>query len=272
MWAANAGGLMDFGRLISINTRFSLLLQLIDAYTASAPVGNLHVALEGVSRRPLSKSDGCFVFTDLERGAYRLKITSQYYLKECRVITLQEQSSCFPALNIFLKPTFFYPYFSKATCCLASLRKDGEKAAGIRVRGTVLKESCAMARLAQDSGAEGETDLFLNKNGAIPVGDCMQILSKESGTTEYCRIEAINYDSSSFRLSSPLENNYRRGDCFLPVMETCSDEHGEVALYFRPYREKCFQAVLEFFIDDHVVTREVDMVEGSVHNLGLVTL
>lgn len=263
---------MELRRLVSINTRFSLLVQLCDAYTASAPVGDLHVALEEVSRRPLIKPDGCFVFTDLAEGTYRLKITPEYYLKEYRVITLREQGSCFPIVNISLKPTFSYPYFSGATCCLASLRKDGEKAAGIRVRGTVLDESCAMARLAQNSAAGGEISVYLNKNGIIPVGDCLQIHAKESGATEYCFIAAIDYATNSFRLSSPLQNSYRRGDCFLPVMETCSDEHGEVALYFRPYREKCFKVMLEFFLDDHVVTREVDMAEGNINNLGVVTL
>jgi len=177
----------------------------------------LHVALEEVPRKPLIKPDGCFVFTDLKEGTYRLKITPEYYLKEYRVITLSEQGSSFPALNISLKPTFSYPYFSGATCCLASLRKDGKKAAGIRVRGTVLQESCAMARLAQDRAAGGEINIFLNKNGIIPVGDCLQIHAKESGATEYCYIAAIDYETNSFRLSSPLQNSYRRGDYFLPV-------------------------------------------------------
>ncbi len=263
---------MELMRTVRINTKYSLLVQLHDTYTGTAPVGtNISVMLEGINRKPLAKPEGYFVFTDLPEGTYALKVKSKFYLEENSIVTLRESDSEYHALNLSLKPAFSYPYFSGATCCLASLRTTAATHADVRVRATVLDEGCAIARLAQDVLAAGNKEVVLNKHGIIAVGDLFRIQAKEAGTAGYCRIAAINYQKNTFILASPLEHDYKRGDYFLPVMETRSDDRGEVSLYFRRYREKSFKVSLEIFIDDHVIAREVKMEEGKAYNLGVVS-
>lgn len=83
----------------TITTNLSLAISLIDDFTKREATGHLKVMIKEGNISPVKNLSGYYVFTDLADGIYTVKIASEFYFPEERVIDVSK----IKALNVMLK-------------------------------------------------------------------------------------------------------------------------------------------------------------------------
>lgn len=263
---------MELQRVVSIRSKLSLAVNLIDAYTGGAPVGSrTEAALTGVIRKPVRKDGGTYVFGDLAEGTYRLVVTSEHYYAEAMEVRLGEGAS---VIAMPLKPLPSYPFPAKATLLRASLRDaEGRPHGGVAAAAALTSEDCCRGRLAGDEAEKGAVELAVaNITSPIRVGDAFILQGRSAKETELCEIASVSREAGRFGLASPLQFGHKRGANLMPVIRTRSDERGELVMAFPAGRMASFEAELLLETDGRRVTRQVRLDEGEMLNLGSLTL
>ncbi|WP_343834740.1 hypothetical protein [Bacillus horti] len=261
-------------------TRCSIVVQLIDAYTGGTPVGNDAVIyLEGSRQRPIQKDQGTYVFTDLPTGTYNITIQSEYYMparKEVIVEQHSENKNAYSVTHIVLFPTPAYPVHQGATILRAMLRdSNGAPLSGVLVRAMMRSREASIARLSRDA-TKASDQLFISQvQGVIAVGDqyTLQSSIQESEVTQgECQIAQIMEAQKKIKLVNPLTKAMEKGTYLLPIVQAYSDSRGELLVIFRSTRLREFEATLRISYLDQSIGKEVRILTGDVHQLGAITL
>ncbi len=225
--------------------------------------------LEGNLQKPIVKSDGYYIFTGLPEGTYQTVIKSDDYIDVKTEIQLDPGN---PLVHVALSPRPSFTFNENATLIRAALRNSaGNPIAGAYIKAILLSEECARARLAQDMARAGETEVILaGFSGKICIEDTFHISERNTQESEFCSISTIIEGMRFYRLKQPLKFNHHRGALFLPVVETRSDDKGEIVIPFRNYRSKQFNVKLEFNFEGNTLFKEVSVKEGTMNYLGAV--
>lgn len=257
--------------ILDIDVQVSLVITLIDAYTGEPPQGLTTVYLENMFRKPVKKPDGHFVFTDLPASSYKVSIKAEYYLDESFEITTSSKED-YPHVYVSLKPRAHYPFKEGATTLRASVRDAGGYPQEVKVVATVQSEDAFLARLAEQS-KEGSASLTLAQvRGKIAIGDRLLIRNKQKEKVELCTIREHEYGTREYLLEEALHHEHPRGTLLLPVVETRSDERGEIVIPFRSYGVKHFTINLSFVSTEGEMLKEVSVQEGMMDYLGMIQL
>lgn len=83
----------------TITTNLSLAISLVDDFTQREATGHLKVMIKEGNINPIKNLSGYYIFTDLADGIYTVKIASDFYFPEERVIDISKIKTS----NIMLK-------------------------------------------------------------------------------------------------------------------------------------------------------------------------
>ena len=264
---------MVYVRSVKFNITVSLVVCPIDDYTAEPRSGgNIHVFLKDNPKKPVRKSDGYYVFTDLTETSYDVLVESDIYLAENVNIVLKELDPANPIAYLNLKPNSVYPFPLGATLVRVTLRdQNGNALQNAKAVAAIMSSSCAVAKLAQDGLKKGSSEIgLINVSGKISVGDMFLIKEKEEVCSEYCKIVGVSRGKQLYNLARPLQFNHIRGALLLPAIETRNASNGEVVIYFRNTRAKHFNAKIEFIHDEKSIVKELELTEGKTNYLGVI--
>jgi hypothetical protein len=265
---------VEFVRSITIKTSFSFAVCLIDSYTSAPVLGNDHlVSIVGMSVKPIPKTGGYYVFTDLPKAFYQIEIKSKFYMQENIEVSPDFLESKEPILYVPLMPNTQYPFGEEATALVALLKNNqGSPAVKVKAKATITSLECVKAKLAQDFNAESSDPIYFAQIvGKITIGDRFFIQSG-SGAAEYFRIVKVDEGMRSYSLQTPLQSTYEKGSLLFPVIESQSDNKGELLLFFKPYRTQTFGITLEFTYGNEKLIQDLIMKQGVITSLGIIRL
>ncbi|NPV90576.1 MAG: hypothetical protein HPY50_07385 [Firmicutes bacterium] len=251
----------------------SLVVCLIDDYTGEAcKRGKFSLTLEDkVVRRPVPKPEGYYVFTDLPGGSCRLSIRSDIFFEETLDVNLDAIDDPEGVLYVSLRPRSFYPFPEGAALIRGGLRdEEGRPAGGVRVRAVMLSENSARARVSRDGCGAGEREIGVaNASGIISVNDIFLLKEKSGEEAEYIQVAGAVKEEGRYRLAEPLKSECGAKTLLLPVVDTRTDERGELAVYFRGLKQEGCRVRLEFKGTDRVWGKETEVSEANTTNLGV---
>jgi hypothetical protein len=110
-----------YEQFVTQGTMPYLAIRLIDRHTGKSPIGNVNLVMEGESIEPVHSANSYYLFLDLPRKAYTVKVTSDYYLEKIALVDVNimepESSTEVKALKLFheiyLDPNVDYPFEGK---------------------------------------------------------------------------------------------------------------------------------------------------------------
>ena len=261
---------MEQLRSLSFKTIVSFVVCVIDDFNGErVRNGNLLITLAESRKRPIRKKEGVFVFVDLERMTYNLRIESDRYFAQNIQVDPDQLDRLDPVIYVRLKPLPSYPFSNAATLLRGRLVDRAERILPeAAVRAVVKTRECAKGRILQENVPKGSRVLsFARLNGKISEGENLITEEKDAKQTEICKISRL-YEDNSFGLCEPLKFDHGRGTFLLPVTETVSDERGETVVYFFNMRVPCIEVELQISHDGRSDTRKYEVEAGSTYNFG----
>lgn len=236
--------------------------------------GNLLVTLAESRKRPIRKKDGIYVFVDLEKMTYTLRIESDIYFTQSIRVDPEKLDSRDPVIFVRMKPLPSYPFSSAATLMRGRLiDSTGGIITEAGVKAEIRTGECAKGRILQDHVPQGSTLLTIARlNGKISEGEILMIEEDDEEQKEFCKISRLYEDSNSFGLSEPLKHDHGRGTILLPVTETMPDKRGEVVVYFFNIRVPCIEVVLQISHEDKTHTSQFEINAGCTYNFGTLKI
>ncbi|TYP79677.1 hypothetical protein [Paenibacillus methanolicus] len=232
----------------TITTRCSLVIRLSDGFTGRPPASSaVSLSVEGSARKPIVKSDGMWIFTDLEGAEVTVIIESAVYRRQKARIRLDELSPLEPVVAIALVPGGAYPLPSGTTILDAAVTdRSGAPLAGERVEAEVALAQASRGRLVADASS-GSREIEVLKNGAIGVGDYLRLSGRDNTSGQVVRILEHRDGVRKYALELPLAMEANRGDQLLPHLKQSTDERGRIWMAFRqPMPSAPFEIFLNF--------------------------
>ncbi|MCD1260485.1 hypothetical protein B5M42_016920 [Paenibacillus athensensis] len=269
---------MEELRMTRLKSRVSLVVSLSDAYTGAAPVGlrDMQVQLEGIRSKAIGKSDGSYIFSDLQEGDYRLLVHAEHYFALAAPIRVDANHLI---QHLSLQPLPSYPFQQGTTLIRLGLRDEaGRPVAGAQLTAAVLTEDCVKARLMQDRAEPGTSELAVGSlTGRIGIGDLFTLRGRGlKEVEETVRIAQVLEYQKRFLLDKPLTESYARGALLLPVAQSCSTANGEAVIALAGCRVRTFQVRLEITPANGgnapTLVKEVMVEEGQATSLGTVVV
>lgn len=262
---------------IRSNTRVSLAVILNDDYNVKAvPVeDDIKVFIKELPVSPIRNTSGYYVFTNLPEKQYTVCVSSKYYFYEETQVNLEKLNPVEPVLNVKLKPNPSYPFPTNATLIRAMVcDAKGHAAGGAKLRAVPL--TGYTAKIASRGVAAGDSELGLvSVARKIFPGDVFLIKNKEDTNREYCVIAGTseNQDGAQvLRLAEETKFAHSKGVTLIPVLESVTDENGEMVLYFRNTFARKFEARIEISFHGQNTSLKTQVVEGTTVSLGSICL
>lgn len=255
---------------LSFKTIVSFAVCVVDDFNGErVRNGNLLVTLAESRKRPIRKKEGVFVFVDLDRMTYTLKVESDMYFTQTIQVDPDQLDRLNPVIYVRLKPLPSYPFSRAATLLRGRLVDKTERILPeATVRAVIKTRECAKGRILQENVPKGSSVLSLARlNGKISEGETLSIDEKDGKQTEICRISRL-YEDNSFELAEPLKFDHERGAFLLPVTETLPDGRGEMVVYFFNLRVPRIEVELLISHDGRSYTRNYEIEAGSTCNFG----
>lgn len=265
---------MDQLMNLSFKTIVSFVVCVVDDFSGErVRNGNLLITLAESRKRPIRKKEGVFVFVDLDRMTYTLRVESDIYFPQSIQVDPDQLDRLDPVIYVRLKPLPSYPFSNAATLLRGRLIDKTEKILPeAAVRAVVKTRECAKGRILQENVPKGSRVLSLARfNGKISEGETLIIDEKNAEQTEICTISRL-YEDNSFGLCDPLKFDHGRGAFLLPVTETVPDERGETVVYFFNLRVPCIEVELQISHDGRVDTKKYEIEAGSTYNFGTLKI
>jgi len=256
-----------------------LVVQLRDSVTFDAPVDPaLAVTVVGSTQQPLRKSGGFYAFPNLQPGTYQVQVQSNLYQQATLSVTIAPIADAWnmqvPVL--VLTPSSQYPFPYGSTLLYAMIQSsDGAPAADVSGQAFVTSETCAKGRLGQSAEAGSQQLKLLRVAGLIRTGDQYCLLGTDGAddaTPETCTVASFDSATQTCTLQTPLQGNYPRGACLLPMVTSRSDSRGQLVLAFGNYRNSTYQVRLAIATGGAGTVREVSITEGTTIRVGSITM
>lgn len=159
----------------------SFAVWLVDDYTQKEPLGEVMVRLKDADPaniKAVKNLSGYYIFPNLIEGEYALRVESELYFSEERVVdTRSLAGSKEPVVQIVLKPKPLYPFPDRATLIRGMLASGPGLPAGITVKAISnsvdLKTQGVIQGIPDERGefilyfreAKGKADVLLEIRG-----------------------------------------------------------------------------------------------------------
>ena len=235
---------MLYKRTEHIRKRVSLVVQVLDDVTNKMIYGSmLQVELES-GEKPIQKSEGYYVFVNVQNPSVCLRITSHQFVPYEETIQLVDLNPLEPLVKVRLKPNRFYPFPQSITCL------EGKVRAGAQVR-VLYQDTTEYLRLIRDYTGKQDTHLYIfNPSKQDLEGKWFQIVDSETDKKEDFDIGKLQKGSEDcYELSQVMEHSYQKHSSRIyPVACVTADKEG------------CFFMTLPFLEKEH--TKVIIQVTG----------
>ena len=205
--------------------RVSLAVTLIDDLTGEAIQGSNSRAWIENGRAPVKKSNGCFVFTDLDKASYTVLAEGGFYQRQSAEVTIDGDE--IKTLTLRLRPARNYP--APPGC----IRIEGRAEPFSQVSACICDRQAAL-KLLSDAESGAETLRIYHPDNISIEGGGFRIQGAD-GSSESLVIEApVPGSDHTYSLLSPLCGSYTRiGTLLLPVSQVSADKKGEFFILLR---------------------------------------
>jgi hypothetical protein len=227
----------------TLSRQISLILVPYDDLTdqvVAEPV--LTVYLDHLPREPIRKSEGFWIFTNLEVPVVRLKITSERYHTLNAVVDLTGLDPLYPIFLIRLKPGFGYarpPGSSLISGCVRD-----KKGAFIRQCPVAVQHGWegGRARMLEETAVTGKGRVRLSApqfNNLL--GRQFIIQDVKTRILERTTVIQRHEDTDLFILDNPLSRHYPANTLMYQLTELTADDEGRFAFYIQTPEESAGQ-------------------------------
>lgn len=251
----------------NIHIRVSLVVQLVDDYTDQVITGNgVSIEVDG-QKKPIKKSDGFFVFTNLNGGGVTLRVWSPLYQEEIRRVDLGQLDQKDRMLKLRLRPNRSYG-LPKGTTCI-----EGKTEPGMEVYA-YLPKSRGYSKLLFDTKKTLEDKVqqikIYNPEGIDLEERYLMIINEESQKGELIRIlRLLDGEHGTYQVIAPLKEDYKKiGTKLFLVYTTTADPKGK---YFLPVKHGNKEELLCVIrtSSDKVKEKTVVLEEGRVNHIDI---
>lgn len=239
--------------------RVSLVVQLIDEFTDQLVSGQgIELSIDGESK-PVRKSEGYYVFTNLKATQAVLRFSSPIYQGEMVELDLLPEQFCMVKLRI--RPNRNYSFPSGTTI----LEGEAEKGSLVMY---YQKEGKECLKLLFDAETKGKNPLeklsIYNPENKNLDGRIFVISNEEEKKEELIQIrEQSIQKEQEYLLMEPLRNSYKKlGTKIFPVSTSKTDEQGRFLLPIR-YAQRISPNGIFEIRGKKKVKKSVSLVEGQ---------
>lgn len=210
-----------------IAVHVSAVCRVRDSYTGRPlDLGGLLCALDGVPCRPVRKSEGYLVLTDLSPGRHCLSLQSRGYQEEWIELTAGEGTQ---ELDITMKPGPDYPFRMAVTRLELEVLEDGRPAGGRRL--WLAASGGPELKIAQTKAEAGSSQTRLFCKGAFLPAIPGTYLIADEADSEIVVLRALEAEMGT--LAAPLLRSHSRGRLLLPAQSYHTDGAGRLSAVFR---------------------------------------
>lgn len=262
-------------------TSVSLVIQLLDDYTAGEALGRVSVTIDG-NRVPVRNPSGYYVFTDLPATTHDVTVEAEFYLPE--TVAVPSGAPHDLVTRITLIPNGAYPFSSAATLVRGVVNgAGGEPLADAELQAvSLLAHASVKAKIGPAGATAGDTDLLLvNIAGQLAAGDRLMIRDSNASRIEFCTISGplpANPAADPYALTLPLKCNHPAGTTLHllgedSVLNCRTTARGEFVVYFsRTKTPRFITAISISHAHYQTYQQDVDVSEGSEQSLGRIQL
>jgi hypothetical protein len=198
----------------------------------------LTVYLDHLQREPIRKSEGFWIFTNLDNPVVRLKVVSDQYHTLNTVIDLTSRDSLYPIFLIRLKPGFSYTQPPGASLISGHVRD--KKGALIRQCPVTVQHGWegGRVRLLEETAVTGKSRLRLfapQFNNLL--GRQFIIQDVKTRILERMTVIQRQEDTDVFILDNPLSKHYPANTLIYQLTELTTDDTGCFAFYIQTPKE-----------------------------------
>ncbi|MDR1205878.1 MAG: hypothetical protein LBL26_10435 [Peptococcaceae bacterium] len=198
----------------------------------------LTIYLDYLQREPIRKSEGFWIFTNLDDPVVRLKVTSDRYHTLNAVVDLTGLDPLYPVFLIRLKPGFSYAR-PPGSSLISGYVRD-KKGTLIRQCPVTVQHSWegGRVRLLEDTAVTGKSRLRLSApqfNNLL--GRQFIIQDVKTRILERMTIVSRHEDTDLFILDNPLSKHYPADTLMYQLTELTTDGEGGFAFYIQTPKE-----------------------------------
>jgi hypothetical protein len=261
---------MNTKRISTRSVNVSVVIQVLDEYTAKAPVkSKVVVFLTNMTKAPVRKENEYFIFTDLLLGDYELNILSNLHFPIKAKFSISS-SMAVQQLVYQLKPRIYYRIPDRATAFTFKCKKNKTNASGVIVQAHFLSPTSSVAKVKQPI-LQKSSVIRLECNGKLIIGDVIRIFDRKKNYTTINKIIDIT-DHDEFHLETPVNGQFERGSLVTLDYETISDELGQVLIIFRKEMIKPGSINVSFYDQEAKKTITLEALPETVTHYGIIYL
>lgn len=252
---------MLYKRTEHIRKRVSLVVQVLDDVTNKMIYGSIIQVELATGEKPIQKSDGYYVFLNVQTSSVCLCITSPQFVPYKETIQIAELNPLEPVVKIRLKPNRFYPFQQSVTCL------EGRVRAGAQVR-VLYQDTTEYFRLIRNYIGKQDKNLYIfNPSKQDLEEKWFHIVDSETQQSEDFMIgKAQKGSEDCYELSQVMEHSYQKHSSRIyPVACTKADKEGYFFMTL-PFLEKEHTKVI-IQITGRKKTVEQELVYGQINTI-----
>jgi hypothetical protein len=209
-----------------VQTIVSVVFKIFDRFNKK-PVSASSVlfTVGGENRKPVYKTGGYFVFTDLACGNTSFELHSPVYESRHIEVDVPQRDSEYKMVYLMLNPSSSYPFGSAVTTISGLVNIAKEPLSNQPFYLLTGKEMTI--KIAQDDACEGNDSLKLfasSGHGGMSVPGTFLIQDKNQKNQEFC---TITDSENEYHLSDKLLHSHPRGTPLVETVEYSTNMDGK---------------------------------------------
>ncbi|MCT4593106.1 MAG: hypothetical protein N4A57_02370 [Anaeromicrobium sp.] len=260
---------MEIGSII--RKKVSVVIRIFHDYTWNPIMNGIEVYFNNMPKKPIKKSGGYYVFTNLEDGIYKVNIKSQIYFNETIEIDTTKLDLLDPIINIRLKTKPNYFLREDSTIIKFKVVDLNKIPINLGIIKAFIDTKNYYEGQILEEVKSGHEKVKVKKFCDAPLpGDILYLKEEEPDKSEY--IKVLKEDKGYYLLDSPINYDHKRDLKISRGFITKSDEDGNVIVYFKNLLKSKVNITFHIFHEGHLKEVNAQVVEGNLLNLGIITI
>ena len=232
-----------------METHASIIFQIVDRLRRRPLLApEVRILVNGQPVRPLYKSGGYFIFTDMPAGEASFEIVSPVFQKEVISAAIPEAGNGYILRHLLMNPSEAYPFESSVATISGRMLEKKNPLAG-RQFHVIPGDGGEVMKIAEDKAEAGNCHikLFITvPERQLYFPGLYIIKDREEAKREVCLITGRGDQEGSFTLEKGMKYSHARGTSLVGVIECTTTADGK---FFTALQDlKAGKANLDFLI------------------------
>ncbi len=232
-----------------METHISVIFQIVDRLRRRPLLApEVRILANGQPVRPLYKSGGYFIFTDMAAGEACFEIISPVFQKEAVSVSIPEPGSGYILRHLLMNPSTAYPFESSVTTIAGRLLTKKIPLAAHQFH-VIPGDGGEVMKIAEDKAEAGNCriKLFITvPERQLYFPGLYIIKDREEAKREVCLITGRGDQEGTFTLEKGMKYSHARGTSLVGVIECTTNSDGK---FFTALQDlKAGKADLDFLI------------------------